>query len=145
MKRLCARWNVPVTVRRADVDALRRERRGLSIEEAARKASDTPFSWRRRPLRARRPSYLGHTADDHIETALLNLLRGTGLRGLAGMAEQAESPFTLPDGERMPIIVRPLLGVTRAEVMHYLRGRRLRPRQDPEQRGSGASAEPRAA
>ena len=42
VKRLCARWNVPVTVRRADVDALRRAAR-LSIEEAARKARHAVF------------------------------------------------------------------------------------------------------
>ena len=127
VRRLCARWNVPVTVRRADVDALRRAER-LSVEEAARKARHTVFLEQATATGAE-AIVLGHTAGDHVETVLLSLLRGAGLRGLAGMAERAESPFTLPDGGRMPII-RPLLGVTRAEVMHYLSGRRLRPRQD---------------
>ena len=127
VKRLCARWSVPVTVRRVDVDNLRREER-LSIEEAARKARHTVFLEEATATGAE-AIVLGHTADDQVETALLNLLRGAGLRGLAGMAEQAESAFTGIDGERMPII-RPLLGVTRTEVMHYLRGRRLRPRED---------------
>ena len=127
VKRLCARWSVPVTVQRVDVDALRRVER-LSIEEAARKARHTVFLEEAAATGAE-AIVLGHTADDHVETVLLSLLRGTGLRGLAGMAEQAESAFTGIDGERMPII-RPLLGVTRTEVMHYLRGRRLRPRED---------------
>ena len=127
VRRLCARWNVPTTVRRVDVDALQREER-LSVEDAARKARHTVFLEEATATGAE-AIVLGHTADDHIETALLNLLRGTGLRGLAGMSEQAESAFMLPDGKRVPII-RPLLGMTRADVMNYLRERRLRPRQD---------------
>ena len=127
VRRLCARWSVPVTVRRVDVDALRREER-LSIEDAARKARHTVFLEEATATGAE-AIVLGHTADDHVETVLLSVLRGTGLRGLAGMAEQAESAFTLRDGKRA-LIVRPLLGVTRAAVMHYLRERRLRPRED---------------
>ena len=127
VRRLCARWSVPVAVRRVDVDALRREER-LSIEEAARKARHTVFLEEAAATGAE-AIVLGHTADDHVETVLLSLLRGTGLRGLAGMAEQAESAFMRPDGKRVPII-RPLLSVTRADVMKYLRERRLRPRQD---------------
>ena len=42
VRRLCAQWNVPTTVRRVDVDNLRREER-LSVEEAARKARHTVF------------------------------------------------------------------------------------------------------
>lgn len=127
VRRLCARWNVPLNVRHANVKGLRRAEK-LSMEEAARKA-------RHRALLEEAAAsgadaiVLGHTADDQIETVLLSLLRGAGLRGLAGMTEQSESPFTLPNGERLPII-RPLLGVTRADVMDYLKERRLRPRQD---------------
>ena len=69
VRRLCARWNVPTTVRRVDVDNLRREER-LSIEEAARTArrhtyshkggdrstdADVPLSWgTRRMIRWKR-------------------------------------------------------------------------------------------
>jgi tRNA(Ile)-lysidine synthase len=49
-----------------------------------------------------------HTADDNLETVLLNLLRGTSLRGLCGIP---------PARGR---IVRPLLGATQAEVEDYL-------------------------
>lgn len=50
---------------------------------------------------------LGHHADDAIETFFINLVRGTGLRGLTGIARQRES------------IVRPLLGVRRAQIERY--------------------------
>ncbi len=52
---------------------------------------------------------LGHTADDQAETVLLRMLRGAGLRGLAGMPHIRERLF-----------VRPLLGVTRGEILSYL-------------------------
>jgi tRNA(Ile)-lysidine synthase len=54
-----------------------------------------------------------HTADDQVETMLHRLVRGTGLRGLAGIPRtRAISPLT--------VVVRPLLGVTRAQVRLYL-------------------------
>jgi tRNA(Ile)-lysidine synthase len=51
---------------------------------------------------------VGHTADDVAETVLLNLARGTGLRGLAGIP---------PVRGRL---VRPLIGRTRREILEYL-------------------------
>ena len=53
-----------------------------------------------------------HTADDQAETILHRILRGTGLRGLAGMSRARPlGPVTL---------LRPLLGVRRAELADYL-------------------------
>ena len=52
---------------------------------------------------------LGHTRDDQVETVLLRILRGTGLEGLAGMAAAREGG----------LFVRPLLGVSRAEILAY--------------------------
>ena len=127
VRRLCSRWDVPFNMRRVNVKGLRREE-GLSVEAAARKARHMALLDEAAASGADAIA-LGHTADDQIETVLLSLLRGAGLRGLAGMAKQLGSPFTLPNGERVPI-VRPLLGVTRADVMGYLKERRLRPRQD---------------
>ncbi len=49
-----------------------------------------------------------HTADDNAETVLLHLLRGTGLRGLGGIAPKA------------PGLIRPMLDITRAEVESFL-------------------------
>ena len=54
-----------------------------------------------------------HTADDQVETVLLNVLRGTGLAGLAGI------PRIRPLAESTTLI-RPLLGVSRAAVLEYL-------------------------
>jgi tRNA(Ile)-lysidine synthase len=62
----------------------------------------------------------GHTLDDQAETVLLNLIRGTGLEGIAGID---------PGGGARP--VQPLLDVERAEVEAFCRALRLRPRRDP--------------
>jgi tRNA(Ile)-lysidine synthase len=66
----------------------------------------------------------GHTLDDQAETVLLNLLRGTGLDGLAGI---------WPGGGDRPgsATVQPLLDVTRDEVEAFCRSLGLRPRRDP--------------
>jgi tRNA(Ile)-lysidine synthase len=51
---------------------------------------------------------LGHTADDQAETVLHRLIRGTGLRGLRGIAPVRET------------ILRPLLAIPRADLLDYL-------------------------
>jgi len=56
-----------------------------------------------------------HTADDQVETVMHNILRGTGLAGLAGV------PRTRPLTGAATLI-RPLLCVSRAEVLEYLAG-----------------------
>ena len=80
---------------------------------------------------------VAHTQDDQAETVLMHFLRGSGLAGLAGMepkrvirpelyAEQASEP------QQQPIsLVRPLLDVTRADVMTYCAANGLEPRLDP--------------
>lgn len=57
-----------------------------------------------------------HNANDNAETLVLNLLRGTGLRGLAGM--EAESP--LPCCSVRISLVRPMLGFSRKEIEDFL-------------------------
>jgi tRNA(Ile)-lysidine synthase len=56
----------------------------------------------------------GHTADDQAETVLHRLLRGTGLKGLRGIAARR----TLAPGTEL---IRPLLRLTRSEVLAYLK------------------------
>lgn len=61
----------------------------------------------------------GHTQNDQVETVLGNILRGTGLDGLRGIPERRDS------------FVRPLLGVSRADIEFYCAAHGLTPRQDP--------------
>lgn len=61
----------------------------------------------------------GHTLDDQAETVLLRLARGTGLRGAAAMDPSSSWPVAARGGASLRL-VRPLLGITRAEVNAYL-------------------------
>lgn len=58
---------------------------------------------------------VAHNAGDNAETLLLNLLRGTGLRGLSGMRRRGKVP-----GHPDTMLLRPLLGFSRAEILEYL-------------------------
>ena len=83
-----------------------------SLEEAAR-AARYAFLTRTAEQLGTRYVATGHTADDQAETILHHILRGTGLRGLAGMrfARSLSPAVTL---------VRPALEIARAEVIEYL-------------------------
>jgi tRNA(Ile)-lysidine synthase len=104
----------------ADIRALARERK-QSIETTARQERLNFFAQvakRRRCLTI----FLGHHADDQVETFLLNLFRGAAGRGLGAMRARAKhGSLTL---------VRPLLGVWRSEIDQYVAQHRLKFRED---------------
>jgi tRNA(Ile)-lysidine synthase len=88
------------------------QREGANLEALARRER---YRWLAEVARREGVRWVatGHTANDQAETVLHRLLRGTGLRGLRGIA--ARRPLT----ERVSV-VRPLLQTTRAEVLDYL-------------------------
>jgi tRNA(Ile)-lysidine synthase len=106
-RKLCRRLGVPLVVRRVKV-----ARAGEGLEAAARKARYEVFA----SLDADRIA-LAHNLDDQAETVLMNLLRGAGPRGAAGMLPK--SSF------KGKILLRPLLGVPRREIEAYARAHRL--------------------
>lgn len=78
--------------------------------------------------------FLGHHADDQIETVLLHLFRGTGSRGLAGM----EVEFSRRVGDTTLHLLRPLLDVSRDEILRYAKENGLEWREDESNRSSFA-------
>jgi tRNA(Ile)-lysidine synthase len=124
VREVAAAWGLPAEVEARDVPALAR-RTGLSLEEAGREARYRFFG---RAARRTGCSAIAtaHTADDRAETVLLHLFRGTGLDGLAGFP--ARRP--LRPGQPTPTVVRPLIDVTRAEVLDYCAAQSLSPRLD---------------
>ena len=65
---------------------------------------------------------VAHHRDDSVETVLMNLVRGTGLRGLTGIQPQVTQEGT-PSGVPELRVVRPLLCVSRAEIERFLTGK----------------------
>ena len=122
--RLAAEWKLSLEHDAADVAALARAA-GRSVETAAREARYAFFAAAagRRRCRA---VFLAHHADDQVETFLFNLLRGTGPVGLGAMAAAAERTV----GRRRLLVLRPLLGVWRAEINEYVRAHDLAWRED---------------
>lgn len=98
---------VPLTVVRVAVDRDAPE----GLEAAARAARYQAFSAIEADL-----LMLGHHRDDQAETVLLNLLRGAGITGIAGMPEAR----MLDRGGGNPLVIeRPLLGCARAAIDDY--------------------------
>lgn len=98
VQNFCARYDIPLHVGGGQVQPGKK-----GLEAAARDA---------------RYAFLGtlegkiataHTADDNAETVLLHLIRGTGLKGLGGIAPKRGK------------LIRPMLGITRQEVEDFLR------------------------
>lgn len=84
----------------------------LSIEMAARELRYAWFEEMRRQCGAQAVA-VAHHRDDSVETVLMNLLRGTGIRGLSGIRP------------RNGYVVRPLLSVSRSEILEWLEQQRL--------------------
>ena len=103
---LCGRLNIPLTVKDFDVAAWQQEHGG-SVEMACR---ELRYAWfeKERQRQGCDLIAIAHHADDQIETFFLNLMRGTGIKGLAGMQRLSGH------------IWRPLLNVSRQDILKYL-------------------------
>lgn len=110
----------PFFLKHVDVPALAAES-GKSLEAAAR---ETRYAFFEELMREHRIPILvtAHHADDHLETVLFRLARGTGLRGLCGISEVR----AFAKG----YLVRPLLPFSRWEIETYCRQEGLNYVQD---------------
>ncbi|MGE3804862.1 MAG: tRNA lysidine(34) synthetase TilS [Gemmataceae bacterium] len=112
VRELCAAYQVPLHVRRLDV-AARASQEHDNLEQAARRLR---YDWLAEVAADARAAAVatGHTADDQAETVLHRMIRGTGLKGLRGIA---------PERELTPgiALIRPMLEVTRAEILDFLK------------------------
>jgi tRNA(Ile)-lysidine synthase len=102
---------LPCHAERRDVRAYQRDH-GLSLEDAARRVRYAFLAATAAALNCSKIA-VGHQADDTAELVLMNLLRGSGLLGLAGIAP------------RQGRIIRPLIDIHRDRILTYLASTQL--------------------
>ena len=124
VKSLARKYRLDFEFGTADVRVLAKKKK-MSIETAAREARYSFFA-KTAKRRQCELILLAHHADDMVETFLINLFRGAGSTGLAGM--RGVSTRSIDTVELT--IVRPLLGVWRKEIDTYVRKHRCVFRED---------------
>jgi len=107
---LCERLKVPCFVECVDVPAYSKEK-GIGIEEAARELRYQVLSDYAK--RHKGCIVLAHHMDDNAETVLFQMIRGSGLSGMCGIRTKRLDE----DGV---LYIRPMLGISRAEIESYL-------------------------
>jgi len=120
-----ARHGIPCHVKQFDTEAFA-SAEGISIEMAARRLR---YHWFGELCREHGYTAVAvaHNANDNAETLILNLLRGTGLKGITGMKAAGYIPD--PDFGDIPLL-RPLLEMTREEIVAFAREHGLNWRED---------------
>lgn len=107
---LCTKYAIPLQIEHVDLAPLR----AMGVEAAARQLRHAALARQDVDFIA-----LAHHRDDQVETLLLQLLRGAGVRGASAM------PVLLPRSAS-PSLVRPLLDLDRASIMAYANQHALR-------------------
>ena len=124
----CAKLGVDCMVEAMDVPAFQREQR-MSLEEAAREARYR-FLAHVAEQGGTDAVALGHTSDDQVETVLMNVIRGSGLRGLRGMRPVSKQRIAGSD----LTLFRPLLNLPKQDTIAYCEALHLTPRADESNR-----------
>jgi tRNA(Ile)-lysidine synthase len=114
-KETAAKLDVPFLLKKVNVKSLAKKE-SLSIEHAARKARYKALEEAAKKCSCAKIA-LGHHLDDNAETILLNMLRGTKAKGLLGI------PVKRQFGKLQ--IIRPLLCVSKTEVLDYIKAHKL--------------------
>jgi tRNA(Ile)-lysidine synthase len=124
VERLAAKLKLPITSGSGDVSRLAREGK-MSLETAAREARYS-FLGAVAAEHGTRTLLTAHHADDQVETCLFQFLRGSGAAGLAGMKAVSKRRI----GRITLEMRRPLLGISKQELTAYLKGQKIRHRED---------------
>jgi tRNA(Ile)-lysidine synthase len=112
VRELAEKYSLPFYSERIEV--AKKLRKGETLEEGARRIR-YDFLRRAGERFSAEKIALGHNADDLVETVLLNLIRGTGIRGLRGIPPvRKEGSITF---------IRPLIEIWREEITQYLKER----------------------
>ena len=107
VKDLCKKWEIPFFSDKVNVPEII-NRTSLSPEDAARQVRYEFFNEVKEQTRAQKIA-TGHNRNDHEETILMNIFRGTGLDGLVGIDPVRD------------YYIRPLIDIPREAIEKYLR------------------------
>lgn len=107
VQNLCKQWNVSFHSVHANVPLIAKEL-SMTVEEAGRKVRYDAFSKVAEQYTNHVKIAVAHHMDDNTETILMNLFRGSGLRGISGIEPVRDN------------IIRPLLCVRRSEIEQTL-------------------------
>ncbi|NLJ87278.1 MAG: tRNA lysidine(34) synthetase TilS [Epulopiscium sp.] len=113
---ICRQWDISFNAFHIDIKE-EAKRRKSSEEEAGRKARYEIFEKLRKEINANKIA-VAHNMNDQAETVLMQLFRGSGMKGLAGI------PLIRAN------IIRPLLAVSREEIEDYCKNNHIPFRQD---------------
>ena len=116
VKHICEEWGIPVFIKVFDVPAYAKET-GLSAEEAGREIRYKLYDEVAKKVNGEKIA-VAHNMNDHVETILMNLLRGSGIEGLKGIEAVRDR------------IIRPLINVERDEIEEYCWMNGISPRID---------------
>ncbi len=106
VKELCEKYSIPCEIYREDVELIAKNRK-QSLEEAGRNVRREAFQRALVKYGATKIA-LAHHKNDNVETLIMNLARGTGLKGIGGMKPVNGN------------VIRPLLCLDRQEIESYL-------------------------
>jgi tRNA(Ile)-lysidine synthase len=116
VKDICQKLTIPFHYKKFEtINSAKKE--GISIQMKAR---DLRYSWFNQLIKERRLTKIAtaHHLDDQLETILINLTRGTGLKGLRGMKVKRDN------------VIRPLLCVSRDEINEFIYANHIAFRED---------------
>jgi tRNA(Ile)-lysidine synthase len=118
---VCKRENIQFEVEKMDIATIASDEK-MSIEWVARKYR---YRFLERVAEKYSAKYIltAHHQDDRIETAMFNLIRGTKLGGIHALCEYMMRNDAVQ-------IIRPLLGVTKREILEYAREKHIEYRED---------------
>lgn len=111
VRNFCQKLKIPIYVFREDVKKISLERK-ISLEEAGREVRFNYFN--KILLREKLTKIaLGHNLDDNVETILINIIKGSGVKGIVGISEKRDS------------VIHPLINIERKEIIEYLNNKKI--------------------
>ena len=116
IEKICQKMKLKLFVKKINTQQYATQNK-ISIQMAAR---ETRYAWFRKLLKEHKCNYIftAHHSDDSVETFLINLIRGTGIRGLQGIKSFNND------------LIRPLMGFSKSDLIKYAKEHNIDYKED---------------